>query len=74
MNKKITKPKAAATAHIRLTLDVRYDLDGESAERLRQVLHTLPDLAADNGLMTPDDSPATVSEWHAKTEIVTKEA
>ena len=74
MNKKITKPKAAATAHIRLTLDVRYDLDGESAERLRRGLDALPGFLVGEGLLTSDYSPATVSEWHAKTEIVTKEA
>lgn len=57
-------------AHIRLTVDIRYNLNGESAERMRGLVAELPHRLAGDGLMS-GGTDAEVSEWSAKTAIVT---
>lgn len=54
---------------LRLTLDVEYDLDGESPEELKANLGSLVQIGMGDGLLT-GAGPATIDDYSHKVEEV----
>ncbi|GIK44980.1 MAG: hypothetical protein BroJett012_08830 [Betaproteobacteria bacterium] len=61
----VRDPPAYAPCRLRLTLDVTYDLAGESADEMRDRLCRMVEMAIDNGLLT-GHTEATVEEHSVK--------
>lgn len=58
-----------AIAHIRLVIDVTYDLQGSSVTDVEAQLRSLADTAANRGLLS-GDLDAIVDDWHADIETI----
>jgi hypothetical protein len=57
------------TVRLRLTLDVEYELNGESVERMKAYLNEIGPRAANTGLMT-GDTAAEVEEWASNVKVL----
>lgn len=57
------------TLTLKLTLIVRYDLNGEDRDHLKSLLYNIPQHASGDGMMS-GDGPAEVDDWSMKVEEV----
>ena len=58
--------------HLELILRVAYDKDGTTTQELVDMLRSVADSAASNGLFT-GETPAVVDGWSAEVKVVSEE-
>lgn len=57
------------TITLKLTLTIKYDLNGEHEDNLKRLMYDIPQRAAGDGAMS-GEGPATVDEWSMTVEEV----
>jgi hypothetical protein len=59
-----------ATATLVLKIRIKYELEGENPQSLKEQLYHAAEFLSDNGKFTFDDTQAFVDEWKAEVEQI----